>query len=178
MAVHMTLTDIEEYSLRLNNVSDCTIYNQITVGNVTLPKAVLSTVKIFAVHSLRLKQLLQPPSYRLQPCRPPATALYYYSHTKHRHLHTHTHYTIPMMYKKRIIDWCIRQAGQRFKKNEVHAHTFKRGHVKLKTKTQQEAACTHSLAPVTKQPEPVHAQQSVIHLESLISIFFLKKRYI
>ena len=49
MAVHMTLTDIEEYSLRLNNVLDCTIYNQITVGNVTLPKAVLSTVKIFAV---------------------------------------------------------------------------------------------------------------------------------
>ena len=46
----MTLTDIEEYSLRLNNVLDCTIYNQITVGNVTLPKAVLSTVKIFAVH--------------------------------------------------------------------------------------------------------------------------------
>ena len=51
MAVHMTLTDIEEYSLRLNNVLDCTIYNQITVGNVTLPKAVLSTVKIFAVYS-------------------------------------------------------------------------------------------------------------------------------
>ena len=49
LAVHMTLTDIEEYSLRLNNVLDCTIYNQITVGNVTLPKAVLSTVKIFAV---------------------------------------------------------------------------------------------------------------------------------
>ena len=45
----MTLTDIEEDSLRLNNVLDCTIYNQITVGNVTLPKAVLSTVKIFAV---------------------------------------------------------------------------------------------------------------------------------
>ena len=51
MTVHMTLTDIEEYSLRLNNVLDCTIYNQITVGNVTLPKAVLSTVKIFAVYS-------------------------------------------------------------------------------------------------------------------------------
>ena len=49
MAVHMTFTDIEEYSLRLNNVLDCTMYNQITVGNVTLPKAVLSTVKIFAV---------------------------------------------------------------------------------------------------------------------------------
>ena len=50
MAVHMTVTDNEEYSLRLNNVLDCTIYNQITVGNVTLPKAVLGTVKIFAVH--------------------------------------------------------------------------------------------------------------------------------
>ena len=50
LAVHMTLTDIEEYSLRLNNVLDCTIYNQITVGNVTLPEAVLSTVKIFAVY--------------------------------------------------------------------------------------------------------------------------------
>ena len=50
MAVHMTLTDIEEYSLRLDNVLDCTIYNQITVGNVTLPKAVLSIVKIFAVY--------------------------------------------------------------------------------------------------------------------------------
>ena len=45
----MTLTDIEEYSLRLDNVLDCTIYNHITVGNVKLPKAVLSTVKIFAV---------------------------------------------------------------------------------------------------------------------------------
>ena len=52
MAVDMTLSDIEEYSLRLNKVLDCTIYNQITVGNVTLPKAVLSTVKIFAVYPL------------------------------------------------------------------------------------------------------------------------------
>ena len=49
LAVHMTLTYIEEYSLRLNNVLDCIIYNQITVRNVRLPKAVLSTVKIFAV---------------------------------------------------------------------------------------------------------------------------------
>ena len=49
MTVHMTITDIEEYSLRSNTVLDCTMYNQITVGNVTLPKAVLSTVKIFAV---------------------------------------------------------------------------------------------------------------------------------
>ena len=40
--VHMTLTGIEEYSLRLNNV--------ITVGNIILPKAVLSRVKKFAVY--------------------------------------------------------------------------------------------------------------------------------
>ena len=51
MAVHMTLTDIEEYSLRLDTVLDCTMYNQITVGIVTLPKAVLSTVKVFAVYT-------------------------------------------------------------------------------------------------------------------------------
>ena len=49
MAVNMMLTDIEEYSLRLNTVLDSTMNNKITVGNVTLPKAVLSTVKIFAV---------------------------------------------------------------------------------------------------------------------------------
>ena len=48
MTVHMTITDIEEYSVRSNTVLNCTMYNQITVGNVTLPKAVLSTVKIFA----------------------------------------------------------------------------------------------------------------------------------
>ena len=51
MAVNMTFTDIEEYSLRLNTVLDCSMYYWITVGNVTLPKAVLSTVKIFAVYS-------------------------------------------------------------------------------------------------------------------------------
>ena len=49
MAVNMTLIDIEEYSLRLSTVLDFIMNNQITVGNVTLPKAVLSTVKIFAV---------------------------------------------------------------------------------------------------------------------------------
>ena len=49
MAVHMTLTDIEEYCLRLGAVLDSTMYNRITVGNVTLPKAVQSTVKIFAL---------------------------------------------------------------------------------------------------------------------------------
>ena len=37
MAVNMTFTDIEEYSLRLSTVLDCTMHNQITVGKVTLP---------------------------------------------------------------------------------------------------------------------------------------------
>ena len=50
MALHMTLTVIEEYSLRLTTVLVFTMYNQITVGNVTLPKAVNSTVKMFAVN--------------------------------------------------------------------------------------------------------------------------------
>ena len=49
----MTLTFIEECNLSLNTVLDCKMYNQITVGNVTLPKAVLSTVKIFAVYRWR-----------------------------------------------------------------------------------------------------------------------------
>ena len=45
----MTLSDIEEYSLRSIAVLGGNMHSQITVGNVTLPKAVLSTVKIFAV---------------------------------------------------------------------------------------------------------------------------------
>ena len=49
MAVHVTLNDIEEYSLRSIAVLGSNMHSQITVGNVTLPKAVLSTVKIFAV---------------------------------------------------------------------------------------------------------------------------------
>ena len=48
MAVHMILTDIEEYSLRLNTILGCTMYNQITVGNVTLPKAVQHAIKNMA----------------------------------------------------------------------------------------------------------------------------------
>ena len=45
----MTLSDIEEYSLILIAVLGGKMYSQITVGNITLPKAVLSTVKMFAV---------------------------------------------------------------------------------------------------------------------------------
>ena len=50
MAVPVTLNDIEEYSLRSIAVLGGNMHSQITVGNVTLPKAVLSTVKIFAVY--------------------------------------------------------------------------------------------------------------------------------
>ena len=50
LVVHMTVTDFEEYSLRLIAMFGCNMCSQITVGNVTLPKAVLSTVKIFVVH--------------------------------------------------------------------------------------------------------------------------------
>ena len=45
----MALSDIEECSLRSNAVLGGNMDSQITVGNVKLPKAVLSTVKIFVV---------------------------------------------------------------------------------------------------------------------------------
>ena len=48
--VHITFKDTEEYSLRSIDILGCNIYSQITVAHVTLPKAVLSTVKIFAVY--------------------------------------------------------------------------------------------------------------------------------
>ena len=51
MAISMILSDIEEYSLRSITVLGGNMHSQITMGNVTLPKAVLSTVKIFAVYS-------------------------------------------------------------------------------------------------------------------------------
>ena len=41
----MTLNDIEEYSLRSIAVLGGNMHSQITVGNVTLPKAVMGTVK-------------------------------------------------------------------------------------------------------------------------------------
>ena len=46
----MILSHTDEYSLRSIAVLGCNTHSQITVGNVTLPKAVLSTVKIFAVY--------------------------------------------------------------------------------------------------------------------------------
>ena len=48
--VHMTFTDIEECNMRSITILGCNIYSQITVAHVTLPKAVLNTVKIFAVY--------------------------------------------------------------------------------------------------------------------------------
>ena len=45
----MTLSGIEEYSLRSIVVLGCNMYIQITEGKKTLPKAVFSTVKMFAV---------------------------------------------------------------------------------------------------------------------------------
>ena len=49
MTVQKTFNDTEEYSLRSIAILGCNRYSQITVAHVTLPKAVLSTVKIFAV---------------------------------------------------------------------------------------------------------------------------------
>ena len=51
MTVHKTFNDTEEYSLRSIAILGCNIYSQITMAHVTLPKAVLITVKIFAVYN-------------------------------------------------------------------------------------------------------------------------------
>ena len=48
--MHMPFYDTEEYSLRSIAILGCNVCSQITVAHVTLPKAVLSTVKILAVH--------------------------------------------------------------------------------------------------------------------------------
>ena len=50
--------DIEEYNLRSIAIKGCNIYNQVTVAHVILPKAVLSTVKIFAVYVSGAKDVL------------------------------------------------------------------------------------------------------------------------
>ena len=50
MPVHMTFNVTVEYSFRSIAILGCNICSQITVAHVTLPKAVISTVKIFAVH--------------------------------------------------------------------------------------------------------------------------------
>ena len=50
MTVHMTFTDIEEFSMRSIVILCCKIYSQIIVAHVTLPKGELNTFKIFAVY--------------------------------------------------------------------------------------------------------------------------------
>ena len=45
----MKLTDIEEYSLRLIVVLGWNLYRQVIMANATILKAVMSTVKVFAV---------------------------------------------------------------------------------------------------------------------------------
>ena len=52
MTVHLTFSDTEECSLRSIAILGCIICSQIKVAHVTLPKAVLSTIKIFAVYFL------------------------------------------------------------------------------------------------------------------------------
>ena len=52
MTVQMTFNYTEEYGLRSIAILGCNICSQITVAHVTLPKALLSTVKIFAVYRL------------------------------------------------------------------------------------------------------------------------------
>ena len=51
----MTFNDPEEYSLRSIAILGSNIYSQIAVARVTLPKAVLSTVEIFAVYKDSIK---------------------------------------------------------------------------------------------------------------------------
>ena len=77
-----------------------------------------------SAHSLRLKQLLQPPSYRLQPSRPPPHSTTVIQNTG---IYTHIHTTLFQWCIKRglLIDVYARQASA--SKNEVHAHTSSAG---------------------------------------------------
>ena len=50
MTVHMTFNDTEEYNLRSIAILGFNMHSQITMKNLTMPKAVLSLVKIFAVY--------------------------------------------------------------------------------------------------------------------------------
>ena len=51
MAVQIRFNDTEEYSFKSIAILGCNICSKITVAHVTLPKAVLSTVEIFAVRA-------------------------------------------------------------------------------------------------------------------------------
>ena len=60
MTVHMTFNDAEEYGLRSIAILGFNICSQITMVHVPLPKAVLSTVKIFAVQlNIKLCKVLK-----------------------------------------------------------------------------------------------------------------------
>ena len=48
--VKITFNDTEEYNLKSIAIVGCNVCSQITVALVTLPKAVLSEVDIFAVY--------------------------------------------------------------------------------------------------------------------------------
>ena len=50
MTVQITFNDTEEYSFKSIAILGCNIYSKITVAHVILPKAVLSTVKVFALY--------------------------------------------------------------------------------------------------------------------------------
>ena len=58
--MHMTFTDIEEYNLRSIAIFSCNTYSQITVVNITLPKAALRTVKKVAVYCIALELIKFP----------------------------------------------------------------------------------------------------------------------
>ena len=67
MTVHKTFNDTEEYSLRSIANLGCNRYSQITVAYVTQPKAVLSTVEIFAVYIFsRKKEITNKTAYELK----------------------------------------------------------------------------------------------------------------
>ena len=108
-------------------------------------------------------------------------------HKKHAYLHTHSTphppkhtvtNTIPMMYKKRIIDWCIPPGRPALWKTSARGH-FRapaRACLSNKPKTPSNSSL-HLQSPVTKLARAgARASKSVNHLESLISIFFLKKK--
>ena len=60
LAVQTTVIDFEEYSYSLSDVFGCNMCSKITVGYATQLKAVPSTVKIFAVLSKILVDLVFP----------------------------------------------------------------------------------------------------------------------
>ena len=59
MTAHTIFNDTEEYTLRSIATLGCNTYSKITVALVILPKAVLSTVKIFVVCQQKKEILIQ-----------------------------------------------------------------------------------------------------------------------